>query len=214
MWNVCTSCGLYSEEKIVRPERGRQAEAVCPACGSAYPFLRLPLFVVSGASGTGKTAALLALAQRDRACVHLESDILWRSEFNRPDADYRDYRNMWLRVCKNIGQAGRPVVLYGSVTPDQFEACPERRYIGPIHTLALVCDSDVLAERLHSRPAWRGTSSADFIESMQRFNAWFQQNAASCQPAISLFDTTKASLEESCTALLGWIQTHLDAEDE
>lgn len=201
---------MYSEEKQVRPLLGVRAEAVCPECDYRHPFLRLPLFVVSGASGTGKTAALLAMAQRERNCVHLDSDILWRSEFNAPHNNYRDYRNMWLRVCKNIGQGGRPVVLYGSVTPDQFAACPERRYLGPIHTLALVCAPDVLADRLRSRPEWRTTSSADFIESMLRFNAWFLDNAAQRQPALPLFDTSQASLEETTAALLAWIQTRMD----
>ena len=161
----------------------------------------------------GKTTAVLALAQRDRRCVHLESDILWRSEFNRPEGGYQDYRNLWLRMCKNIGQGGRPVVLYGSVTPDQFEPCPERRYLGSIHTLALVCEPEILAERLRSRPEWRATNSPDFIASMLRFNAWFLENAAQSEPAITLFDTTHAALDETCAAVLAWIRPRLEIEE-
>jgi predicted kinase len=212
MFNVCPACGLVSEEKQVRPPHGVQAELVCQYCGHTHPFLRLPLFAVSGASGTGKSTLALALAQRDRGCLHLESDILWRAEFDRPDQNYRDYRSLWLRLCANIGQGGRPVVLYGSVTPDQFDQCPERAFLGPIHTLALVCAPEVLAERLRSRPAWRAAGSADFIEKMLRFNAWFLEHAERSQPAMTLFDTTHASLEDTCTALLAWIQARFDPE--
>ena len=121
--------------------------------------MRLPLFVLTGASGAGKTAVCLALAAKMSECVFMESDVLWRTEFATPDDGYRAYRNLWLRVAKNINQAGRPVVLCGSAIPEQFEGCPERRYFSTIHYLAMVCDDNVLMERLLSRPGWRGRPS-------------------------------------------------------
>lgn len=205
MFNVCPSCGLYSVEKTIRPGTGWEAEAICPTCGYAHPFLRLPLFVISGASGTGKTTVGLRLARTDSRCIHLESDILWRAEFNRPENDYRDYRNLWLRVAKNIGQAGRPVALYGSASPSQFEDCPERRYFSQVHYLALVCDPQRLAERLRARPAWRSSGTEAFVANMIQFNRWFIENAAHSQPLISLLDTTHASPDETAAAVLDWI---------
>lgn len=64
---------------------------------------------------------------------------------------------MWLRLAKNIGQAGLPIILCGTSLPDQFEACPERRYFATLHYLALVCDEITLKERLRQRPAWRSS---------------------------------------------------------
>lgn len=103
-------------------------------------------------------------------------------------------------MCKNIAQGGRPVVLYGSAVPAQFAVCPERRYVAEIHTLALVCQPDTLAERLRSRPQWRASGGADFIERMLAFNAWFRNQAAEPQSELTLFDTTHATLDETCTA--------------
>lgn len=205
MFNVCPSCGLYSVQKEVRPGAGTQAEAICPFCGYAHLFLRLPLFVITGASGTGKSAVALRQARHDSRCIHLESDILWRPEFNRPEEDYQDYRNLWLRVAKNIGQAGRPVALYGSAVPSQFEHCPERRYFSQIHYLALVCDGPVLADRLSARPAWRASASDSFIAGMLDFNRWLIDNADHLQPPVSLLDTTRVAVDVTATSVRDWI---------
>ena len=152
MFNVCPNCGEYRADKIILPEG---PYAACPNCGYQHKFLLLPLFVLTGASGTGKTTTCLALAAQSKDFVVMESDILWRDELNLSDNDYREYREMWLRVCKNISQAGKSVILCGAGVPEQFERCVERRYFSTIHYLALVCTDETLAERLRSRPAWR-----------------------------------------------------------
>ena len=144
MFNVCPNCGEYDVDKIIVPEG---PYAVCPRCEYQHKFLRLPLFVLTGASGVGKTATCLALAAKAQDFVVMESDILWRDEFNQPETNYRDYRETWLRVCKNISQAGKSVILCGAAVPAQFEQCVERRYFSDIHYLALVCEDEVLAAR-------------------------------------------------------------------
>ena len=145
MFNVCPNCGEYSDEKTIDP---RGPFAVCPSCGHGHPFRQLPLFVVTGASATGKSTVCLALPQAVAECVVLECDILWRSEFAHPENDYREFRDVWLRLAKNIGQAGRSVVLCGSAIPEQYESCPERRYLADIHYLAVVCEDEELVRRL------------------------------------------------------------------
>ncbi len=215
MLNICPACGLYNAEKTVRaaPELGPwMACAICPHCGAEYPFLRLPLFSITGASGTGKSALAFWVAARHNHCVHLESDILWGAVPASPEDNYRSYRDTWLRVCKHIAQAGRPVALYGSVVPEQWEICPERRYHGPIHTLALVCAPERLEERLRARPSWRHAGSAEFIDNMQAFNAWFIEYANRLDPPMTLLDTTHSSLEKTGEALLRWINLHWQPE--
>ena len=44
------------------------------------PTKKLPLFVVSGASGVGKSTLCEILFQREREYIVLESDILWHEE--------------------------------------------------------------------------------------------------------------------------------------
>jgi hypothetical protein len=80
--------------------------------------------------------------------IVMESDILWRNEFNHPENDYREYREMWLRLCENISQAGKPAVLCGSALPSQFENCKERRYFSQMHYLAITCNDELLRENI------------------------------------------------------------------
>lgn len=201
MFNVCPKCGIYSVDKTVLPGSGWRAVAVCGGCGYTHPFLRLPLWVVTGASGVGKTTIALTASARGSSFIHLESDILWRAEFNRPENNYQDYREVWLRMAKNIHQAGKPVVLYGSVTPEQFESCLERRYFARIYYLALVCSPEELTRRLISRPGWRASGSEQFIQAMQEFNDWFLRLE---HPAVDVFDTGQASTSETAERVISW----------
>ena len=200
MFNVCPNCGEYRVDKIIVPEG---PYAVCPVCEYQHKFIRLPLFVLTGASGVGKTTTCLALAAWTMDFVVMESDILWRDEFNKPDTGYSDYRETWLRVCKNISQAGKPVILCGAGIPSQFEQCVERRYFSDIHYLALVCEDEVLASRLRSRPAWRG-ASAEYIDRHVEFNRWLTANATSTLPPMSVIDTSRIIVTECAERVEQW----------
>ena len=138
MLNVCYQCGIYRADKIIDPTG---PSAVCPECGHPHPFLYQPLLIISGASGTGKSTVCHHLVGHYQDAVMLDSDILWRNEFNNPKDNYREYFETWLRVSKNISQSGRPVVLFGAGmgVPENLEGCVERRYLLSIRYLALVC---------------------------------------------------------------------------
>jgi hypothetical protein len=204
MLNVCWACGLYRADKIIDP---LGPFAICPECGHHHPFRQLPLLVISGASGAGKTVVCQALLGRLPEVVPLDADILWRPEFDTPQDHYRAFFETWLRMCKNVSQAGRPVVLFGAGmgVPANLEPCVERRYLGRISYLALTCDPAVLAQRLRQRPAWRSCSTA-FIEAQLQFNCWFQLEGQQASPPVDLLDTTYASIAETTAAVAAWIR--------
>lgn len=89
VFDVCPRCSEYAADKEVVADtpNERAAWAICPHCGHRTPFLRLPLFTITGASGSGKTTVCLHMSRRTSQVIFLESDILWRSEFNQPDDD-------------------------------------------------------------------------------------------------------------------------------
>jgi shikimate kinase len=202
MMNVCFQCGMYHADKLIDPSG---PFAVCPECDYKHPFRQLPLLVVSGASGSGKTTVCQLLLGQAVAAVLLDSDILWRSEFNTPDTKYREFFETWLRVCKNISQSGRPVVLFGAGVgvPGNIEGCIERRYFSKVHYLALVCSDENLSERLRKRPVWRGTRETAFIDEQVRFNRWFKSYVG--QPAIRLIDTTEVASKQTALQVADWI---------
>jgi hypothetical protein len=204
MFNVCHQCGLYRADKIVDPSG---PYAICPECGHKHIFRQLPLLMVSGASGSGKSNVCNNLLGQLDHVVLLDTDILWRPEFNQPETNFREFFETWLRMAKNISQSGRPVVLFGAGmgVPGNIEPCIERRYFSQIHYLALVCDDNELARRLKARPAWRGSGDPAFIDSQIRFNRWLKETEDT-HPPISLIDTTAASLEHTVKQVNSWIR--------
>ena len=208
MWNVCYGCGLYRADKTIDPVG---PAAICPACGHRHPFRQLPLLMVSGASGAGKSAVCQELLGCTEEAVLLDADILWRPEFDQPETQYRDFFATWLRVAKNISQAGRPVVLFGAGigVPANIEPCVERRYFTQVYYLALVCAEETLATRLRQRPAWRESGGEEFVASQVSFNRWFQTRPPENTPAIELVDTTDAAIESTKQTVTKWIRSHL-----
>ena len=208
MFNVCPNCGDYRADKVIVSDG---VYAKCPACGFQHQFIRLPLFILTGASGVGKSTVCLRLAARMKDVVVMESDILWREEFNQPETNYREYRETWLRVCKNISQAGKPVVLCGVAVPAQFEQCLERRYFSELHYLALICEDQILASRLSNRRTWRGAVKDESIDKCIKeqvvFNRWLRNNARNTEPPMTLLDTSEITLDEILEKVEQWIRS-------
>jgi hypothetical protein len=208
VFNVCARCGAYHADKLIDPDG---PYAICPNCGYPQPFVRLPLLCVGGPSGGGKSAVCRELVGQVDDAVLLEGDILWRPEIAQPEDGYRSFFEMWLRVAKNVGQSGRPVVVFnaGMGVPENIELCVERRYFSRVHYAALVCDDEALAERLRARPAWRDSSDLAWIRDQVRFNQWFRKHAATRDSPITLVDTTELAVEEAADQVGGWIRSVL-----
>lgn len=206
MINTCIKCGEYEVEREIEHEL-ESSFAVCSHCQFKQPFQAMPLYVVTGASGTGKTTVALELTRFQTDYVVLDQDILWSDQFDSPEDNYEQFRNTWLRLIKNISQGGRPVILFGSAIPEQFENLAERRYFSSINYLALVCDEQTLVLRLEKRPSWRKSATAENLDKMKKFNAWFKENSANSDPAIQLFDTSNTSVASTVIAILNWVKT-------
>ncbi len=205
MFNVCPGCGEYTDEKDVAEAGGK---AICPDCGFAIEYQSLPLFVVTGASGSGKTTAALKLQSLTQDFVVLDQDVLWIEAFNEPANDYRTFRNTWLRMVKNIHQGGKSVVLFGTAIPEQYEKCVERRYLNCIHYLALVCQPEELKQRLKERPQWRKSGSEENLDRMVDFNNWLTEKAETTEPPMAVLDTTRANIQDTVKSIMDWLQRH------
>jgi broad-specificity NMP kinase len=182
---------------------------LCPECGHQQEFRRLPLFALTGPSGTGKsTVGRLLLAELGDSVLVVEQDVLWAGGLRDPDDDFGAFRSTWLATVGMLHQSGRPVVLCGTVVPIQIERRPERVFVGDIHYLALTCDTDVLARRLRDRPAWREWDEPRIAE-MLEFNDWIRCNAARTEPPMALLDTTTRSPSDTALEVAAWVRAGL-----
>lgn len=210
MYTVCPSCGEHRPDRVVDPAT---SVAVCPVCGHRQPFVKRPLLVVGGASGSGKSTVCQALLGRVGDVVLLDSDLLWRPEFNTPDTGYADFFETWLRLAVAIHQSTGPVVLFGAgfAVPENLEARVYRRYLARIDYLALVCSDDLLGDRLRARPLWRGAGGNTFIAGQIAFNSWLRAEAPGTMPEYAVVDTDDPDPSQTARRVAAWISTRTGA---
>jgi broad-specificity NMP kinase len=159
----------------------------------------LPLFVVTGASGAGKTSVVEELQELMPDWHVFETDILWDS-----GRDWHFVRQNWLRIAHRIAQTGRPTLFCGTHLPEHLNACDHRELFSQVHYLILHCADATLAARLHARPAWHEQTEA-FIVDQRRFNQWLVENAATAfDPPAALVDTTSISVPQAARQIRDW----------
>lgn len=166
------------------------------------PTNKQPLFIITGASCVGKSTLCEQLFLHEKDYIVMESDLLWNDMYNTPEDDYCAYRRLWMRMCANISQIGKPVVLCGCAIPKQFENQPEREMFSDIYYLAAVCGDEVLEDRMRNG---RKVNEEGWIKSSLDFNNWLKQNADKTSPHITLLDTTNLSPSQAAGIADSWI---------
>ncbi len=167
------------------------------------PTKKMPLFIISGASGIGKSTACEILFQNECDYIVMESDLLWHEMYNTPHNSYYEYRQLWLRVCANISQIGKPVVLCVCALPEQFELCSEYNLFTKVYYLAIVCDDQDLENRMR---IGREIIDENWIKNSRDFNQWLKKNADKYSPPIKLLDTSKITPNEAANTIHKWIK--------
>lgn len=170
------------------------------------PTKKQQLFIITGASCVGKSTLCEQLFLKEKKYIVMESDLLWNDIYNTPNDNYCEYRRLWMRVCSNISQIGKPVVLCGCAVPEQFEYQPERKRFLDIHYLAVVSDSRILEDRMRNG---RKVNDQAWIQSSIDFNNWLKQNATLTAPSITLLDTTELTPQQAAEIAHEWIINRL-----
>lgn len=203
MLNTCVKCGKYSVEKEISKDG---LSCICPYCGEVQLIKRQPLFVLTGASETGKTTAATQLYLNEKEYMVMDCDQLWIGEiFNDHEGGYRRFREVWLRLAKNMSHIGKPVVLVGCAVPEQYENCHERRYFSEVHYLALHCEADELLTRLEKKYG----VGEDYVDASLGFNQWLKENASLTEPNMALLEVSGLEKEDVANDIHQWIMSKL-----
>ncbi|MEV0400885.1 hypothetical protein [Actinoallomurus sp. NPDC050550] len=185
----------------MEPRNGR---AVCPECGRTDDAAALgPLFIVTGASGSGKTAVLAPLARRLQGrCITFDADLLMDAAAalsGGQPIDWPAFRGAWLAVAHGVAQSGMPTVLLGPFIPSHLKDLPARRWIADIHFIVLDCPDELRRTRISTRPPWRSRD----IEEQVEFGQWLRRNIT------DRVDTSSGTPEDTAAAIAAWIDRHL-----
>lgn len=147
----------------------------------------LPLFIVTGASGSGKTYVVQELRRAMPSFDVFDPDHI--VEFI--GHDWEKLRNIWLRVARNIAESGRMTIICGTMMPWDIEKCVDFPYFRRVYYLNLHCNDDTREKRLRERD-W---SEAMIQDHMDFAKALLDIADKRFDPPMPTIDTTNTDVE-------------------
>lgn len=145
------------------------------------------LLSVTGASGAGKSTALMRLRESDLGmpvtCVEFDSigvpddaDTAWR----------HSAIEQWVRTAIDAQERGEHMMLFGQAPPGELLAAPSMTQMHGVAVLALAASPEAQRERLLSRG-----EPADSLVHHLRFGEWFRRHCEdpSYAPEVIRIDT-------------------------
>ena len=195
---ICLECHAWIEPIFDKVSQ----ISCCPECGHEESRRFFPLFIVTGPSGAGKTAVVAELQRLLPDWEVFDTDLLWDS-----GRDWNMVKANWLRIADNLAQRphGRLTVLCGTMQPEDIVKSGLGSHFSTIYWLSLVCDSEILRERLSARPAWRGCNE-EFIIKQQEYLEWLKDNALTAFiPPLKLLDTSHSSISSTAQKICDWV---------
>ena len=200
----CDRCGAYAIRRVALD--GEQGTFACGACGRCDTRRVLPLHIVTGASGAGKTTIITIVQRTLVECGVFDKDALWATDW---DMVY----NNFFRIASSLAQGGRRAVVIGTILPEFLTGLSDRDLVGTIHYANLHCDDASRERRLLTRRTWDVPARA-FIEKHQAFAAWLLAEASTAfDPPMPTFDTTQSTPDEVAAQVVRWVRStiHVNA---
>lgn len=200
MIGICPKCGNYDWNKEVSPKKQK---ITCQNCGHQWNYKALPLYVLTGCSGVGKTTTAQELLQRDLDVIVMDADILYNIMPHETEEDYKNWVEQILAISRNIMQGGKPLLWTIAGALDHFANTYNKRFFTDIHFLALVCSSEELERRMREG---RRITDSNWIQSSIDYNRWFMEWGNVSGQRIDTFDITGKSVCEVANYVAEWVQ--------
>ncbi len=203
MLNTCPACGNWQRDKLADATHIR-----CPHCDAVWPYRRLPLLVLTGASGVGKTTAgrrLLARLSVEDAPPFLveDADFFYTLLPHKTPADDQKQVEEMLVLSATLAQSGRPVLWTMAGNLDKLPHTYAARFFSGIHCLALVCSEDALRVRMQQG---RGITDQGWLNSSVEYNRYFQTHSTIGETSFTTLDTTELSPDAVADRVWNWAE--------
>ncbi|WP_285767026.1 AAA family ATPase [Peribacillus sp. SI8-4] len=161
-------------------------------------IITYPLFIVTGISGSGKSATSLELQK-----IMVDANVnIFDMDLIVNDENYQQACDNWLKVAYYSAYSGRNTVLFGHV-PDPYdvEICDHFPFFGPVHYLHLFCNDKARTERLAARGKWTENS----IDYMNDLSEKLVKEAQTSFPPIPTIDTSTMAPSQVAKLIKKWI---------
>jgi dephospho-CoA kinase len=163
---------------------------------------KVPLYIVTGASGSGKTFVVKELRRIMPDYVIFDYDVILK--FLRADSNKLDKYQMqgiWLRVARDVAESGRKTIICGLIKPQDVETSKEIRYFSHINYLILHCDEQTRENRLCARKNMTDKK----IKYIKKLASWFIEIAAKNTPPIPIVDTSNTDVIKVAEQIRDWV---------
>jgi broad-specificity NMP kinase len=158
---------------------------------------KVPLFIVTGSSGSGKTFVIKELRK-----ILPDFDIFDIDNLRELGiSDEQQIRNVWLRVARNTAESGRMTIICGTAMTWDIEKCIDFPYFKHVYYLNLHCDDETRERRLRERN-W----PEEMIQDYKKFAKWLVENAdKEYTPPMPIVDTTIADVADVAAQIKKWV---------
>lgn len=196
----CYACGRYTVKR--RELVNCIGYFACNDCGYQWrPRKVLPLFIVTGASGVGKSAIIEPLQHQLKEYGVFDKDQIWANNWDM-------VANNFFRIASALAQGDKKTVVVGTIIPEHLEGLSDRDLVGEIYYINLHTDDRTRRHRLTTRRKW-GLPGEEFIQAHARFAAQLLMDAETkFGHPMPTIDTTFKSPEEVAEQVAGWIKKH------
>lgn len=201
MIGTCKKCGNHKWDKMIKDRM-----VICPECNFSWNYISMPLFILSGCSGVGKTTTAIEIMHRETDVVVLDADIFCSVQNATTEDDYRRRVDTILSLSRNISQSGKPVLWTMAGNLDMIPKSYNTRFFDGIYCLVLTVEEDALRERM---TVGRGITDSGWIEGSVGYNAYLREHSSLGELEYEKLDITDKSPSEVADEVISWYRRYL-----
>lgn len=201
MIEICSNCGNYEWDKEII-----ENTLCCPKCGAKWEFISLPLFILTGCSGIGKTTTAIEIMRRKVDFVVLDVDILYGYVDWNDEESCKNLVETIANISKDIMQSGKPVLWAMAGLLDRLKTVYNSRYFSEIKCLALVCEDEALRKRMQEG---RNITDENWLNSSSDYNRYFMEHDSIGDTAFETFDITGKEPDKVADYVVEWVHRSL-----
>ena len=201
--HLCSHCGSATRMQQVIPE---QSILICPKCHREDEFKCLPLFVVAGGGGSGKTSVSFRLTGHSDKYLVFDVDLIgpMKHESNEAACSYM----IWM--CRMLAQNGIPIVPFCWSNLSHCETSPDIGYFSAVHYLVLAPNAEVQEKRLRGRsPRLREEPDSEEFIAMSLAATEILVSEAESLSNATVLDTSTLTVDQTVNEVHRWILERL-----